>query len=43
MKKDNDYIIVTCNVAKSEIVSRVRALPGVCLTSTGMRCRSVRL
>ena len=41
MKKDNDYIIVTPAMSPSEIVSRVRALPGVCLTSTGSR--SVRL
>ena len=33
----NDSIFVTPGMASSEIVARVRALPGVCLTSTGMR------
>ncbi|NLZ38431.1 MAG: biotin/lipoyl-binding protein [Firmicutes bacterium] len=32
-----DYIFVTPGMSPKEIVARVRALPGVCLTSTGMR------
>ncbi|NLM52990.1 MAG: biotin attachment protein [Firmicutes bacterium] len=35
--KDNDYIFVTPEMSPREIVAKVRALPGVCLTSTGMR------
>ena len=33
----NDAVFVTPAMTPREIVARVRALPGVCFTSTGMR------